>query len=154
MKLWVFSDLHLDVKELREPLIVPNADVCVVAGDVLTRGVLPSQRWLDENVASQMPVVFTAENHAFLLESLEAARQFRGSGRVHFLEDSSVRLGGVVSCGATLWSDFDVLGKGMGRPRPAQREGGDARLRARQLQQDAVRPASSGAHLSKAHSQP
>lgn len=114
MKLWVFSDLHLEHSALPE-LAVPDADVCVVAGDLLTKGVLPSLRWLDENVAPHMPVVFCAGNHeyyrAFLRESVASGREYKGSGRVHFLEDRSVTLDGVTFCGATLWTDFDLLGE-------------------------------------------
>ncbi len=42
MKLWILSDLHLEVAPLYEPLEIPDADVCVVAGDVLTKGILPN----------------------------------------------------------------------------------------------------------------
>ncbi len=34
MKIWLLSDLHLEYADLREPLAVPEADVCVVAGDL------------------------------------------------------------------------------------------------------------------------
>ncbi len=38
MKIWILSDLHLEVAPLPEPLAIPKADICVVAGD-LCRGV-------------------------------------------------------------------------------------------------------------------
>lgn len=110
------SDLHLEFGLLQHPIIAPEADVCVVAGDVLTKGILPSLMWLDENIAHLMPVVFVAGNHEFYHDffqnSLEAASRFRGSNRLHFLEDASVEIDNVVFMGATLWTDFDVLGEG------------------------------------------
>ncbi|WFR97569.1 metallophosphoesterase [Rhizobium tumorigenes] len=114
MKLWVLSDLHLEHAAMPD-LAVPHADICVVAGDVMTKGVVPSLEWLDANIAPHMPVVFCAGNHefyrAFLRESLSDARRWQGSGRVYFLEDSSVTLDGVTFCGSTLWTDFDLLGE-------------------------------------------
>jgi hypothetical protein len=44
------------------------------------------------------------------LDDLETARQFDGGGKIHFLEDRAVEIGGTVFCGATLWTDFEVLG--------------------------------------------
>jgi Icc-related predicted phosphoesterase len=114
VRLWIMSDLHLEHSPLGK-LVVPEADVCVVAGDVLTKGIVPSLEWLDAQVAPYMPVVFCAGNHeyyyAFLRDGIAAARLYSGSGRVHFFEDSSVKLGDVTFAGATLWSDFDLLGE-------------------------------------------
>ncbi|AZN71916.1 hypothetical protein D5400_12095 [Georhizobium profundi] len=50
MKIWILSNLHLEVAPLLEPLAIPDADVCVIAGD-LCRGVATGVRWLAENVA-------------------------------------------------------------------------------------------------------
>lgn len=47
MKLWVFSDLHLEYADLRQPLKIPEADDCVVAGD-LCRAPANGVHWLAE----------------------------------------------------------------------------------------------------------
>jgi Icc-related predicted phosphoesterase len=133
LKLWIFSDIHLEFGDIALPDPVPDADVCVVAGDILTRGIVPSLEWLAARVAPLMPVIFTAGNHefyrSFLTESLEAASAFEDAGRVHFLEDRAVEIGDVVFCGCTLWSDFDVLGEDWAEPamREAMRSHNDYR---------------------------
>ena len=114
MKLWIFSDLHLEYAPLREPLAIQDADVCVVAGD-LCRGPANGVRWLAEHVAPSMPCVYVAGNHEFyngsiregLEEGRRAAQEFPG---VHFLENDTVTIGGVVFIGATLWTDYRVEG--------------------------------------------
>ena len=63
MRIWVISDLHLEFADWRPA--PPDADVCVVAGDVLTRGPEHSLEWLAQHIARRMPVVFTAGNHEF-----------------------------------------------------------------------------------------
>lgn len=117
MKLWVLSDLHLEFGEQFLPPI-PDADVCVCAGDLLTRGPEHSIEWLAQTIAPAMPVVFTAGNHEFYGArhgfdlSLQRARDMRLPG-VHFLDDDEVVLGGVRFVGATLWTDFELDGSGV-----------------------------------------
>ncbi len=64
MKIWILSDLHLEVAPLSGPLAIPDAEVCVVAGD-LCRGVGTGLRWLAEHIAPAMPCVYVAGNHKF-----------------------------------------------------------------------------------------
>lgn len=77
VKIWILSDLHLEVAPLDGPLVVPDADVCVVAGD-LCRGPENGVRWLEEKVADRMPCVYVAGNHEFykgsIREGVEAGR--------------------------------------------------------------------------------
>jgi Icc-related predicted phosphoesterase len=114
MKLWILSDLHLETTPLEGPLTIPDADVCVVAGDIMNRGILPSIDWLASNIGVHIPVVFVAGNHefykSFLVDSLEAASKVGTGGGVHFLENSCATSHDVVFCGATLWTDFDLFG--------------------------------------------
>lgn len=114
MKLWIFSDLHLEMGPL-EDFKLPEADVCVVAGDIDARGILPSLKWLGTTIAPKMPVVFVAGNHefyrAFMSESLVGARdKVREYPALHFLEDDYVCVDNVVFIGCTLWTDFDLFG--------------------------------------------
>lgn len=60
MKIWFFSDLHLESAALPEPLAIPDADVCVVAGD-LCNGPAADVRWLVENIVHAMPCVYVPE---------------------------------------------------------------------------------------------
>jgi hypothetical protein len=63
MKLWIFSDLHLEYAPLREPLAIPDADVCI-AGD-LCRGPANGVCRLAEHIATSMPCIYVAGNHEF-----------------------------------------------------------------------------------------
>ena len=114
MRLWVFSDLHLEYADLREPLRPPDADVCVVAGD-LCRASANGVHWLAEHIAPLMPCVYVAGNHEFykgsIREGLEDGRKAaEGFPDVHFLENDTVLIGGVRFVGATLWTDYRIMG--------------------------------------------
>jgi len=114
VRIWVLSDLHLEVADLAEPLEPPDADVCVMAGD-LCRGIDNGVRWLAENIAPAMPCIYVAGNHEFykgsIKEGLEAGRAAaREAPGVNFLENDAVTLGGVRFLGATLWTDFRIYG--------------------------------------------
>ncbi|MCA0058046.1 metallophosphoesterase [Mesorhizobium sp. B261B1A] len=114
MKVWLFSDLHLEVADLHQALAIPDADICVVAGD-LCRAPANGVFWLAKHIAPAMPCVYVAGNHEFykgsIREGLEdgrsAATQFPN---VHFLENDSVVIDGVRFVGATLWTDYRVEG--------------------------------------------
>jgi len=112
MKLWVFSDLHRDFEDW-QPHWVPDADVCVVAGDV-GEGLAKSIRWLHEHIGQHMPVVFVAGNHEFYGSAVDEAWQEARALQVacpgvELLEDESVVIGGVRFVGSTLWTDYEVL---------------------------------------------
>ena len=114
MRIWVLSDLHLEVAALTEPLEPPAADVCVMAGD-LCRGIDNGVRWLAKHIAPAMPCIYVAGNHEFYKGSIKdgiaagraAARETPG---VYFLENDAVTFGGVRFLGATLWTDFRIDG--------------------------------------------
>ncbi|CAN7215852.1 metallophosphoesterase [Phyllobacterium sp. LjRoot231] len=114
MKLWIISDLHLEFDNVALPPHVPDADVCVAAGDV-HRGFKKAIGWLGTHIAPRMPVVYVGGNHEFyrgsivdgLEEAKELASQYPG---VHFLENNLVEIDGVRFVGATLWTDFRIQG--------------------------------------------
>nr|WP_299502292.1 metallophosphoesterase [uncultured Rhizobium sp.] len=115
MRLWVFSDLHLAFADVATPLAIPAADVCVVAGDIHVKGPERSIAWLAEHVCPHMPVVFVAGNHEFYhagyTEGLAQGREVAaGSENLHFLENAEVKIDDVVFAGATLWTDFEIMG--------------------------------------------
>jgi Icc-related predicted phosphoesterase len=112
MKIWLFSDLHLEHTPLAS-LQPPEADVCIAAGDISTNGIVPSMEWLNANIAPLMPVVFVAGNHEFyrssIIESLAAAKAAASDmPRVHFLHNRSIEIDDVLFVGATLWTDQDL----------------------------------------------
>lgn len=113
VRLWVLSDLHLETESYHPPLDIPDADVCVVAGDVMNKGVHKSLHYLAAEVGRWMPVVFVAGNHEFyrasIVEARETARKANLPG-VHFLDDDVAFIGGVRFVGATLWTDFELDG--------------------------------------------
>ncbi|MBB4289503.1 Icc-related predicted phosphoesterase [Rhizobium leguminosarum] len=113
MKIWIISDLHLEFGEPFDLKPPACADVVVCAGDVLTKGIVPSLRWLTKHLAGKVPVVFVAGNHEFygeaVQESLKQAVSESCSG-VHFLENAVAEIDGLSFMGGTLWSDFRLFG--------------------------------------------
>ncbi len=114
MKIWTFSDLHLAFSDLDYEVEPPDADVCVVAGDILSPP-LSSLRWLQERIGGKMPVVFVAGNHEYYGEVyLQALAQVKAERsrfpNVRFLENEETRIDGVRFLGATFWTDFDLHG--------------------------------------------
>src|SRR5690606_29629995 len=114
MRLWIFSDLHLEFEHW-SPLHIPDADVCVVPGDVMP-GCAKSIHYLAREIGEHMPVVFVAGNHEFygesVVEGVERGRKAAAEypGKVHFLENDRVVLDGVRFLGATLWTDYEIHG--------------------------------------------
>lgn len=64
MNIWILSDLHLEYADLRQPLHLLDADVCVMAGD-LRRAPANGVHWLARHIAPSMLCVHVAGNHEF-----------------------------------------------------------------------------------------
>ena len=115
MKIWTLSDLHLGRHDEDIDLDIPDADACVVAGD-LYQPLLGSLRMLGTRVAKRMPVVFVAGNHEFYGDSYTRGRSLAHSDPVpgvHFLDDAVVVIDGVRFVGATLWTDYALYAGGL-----------------------------------------
>src|ERR1700709_1553735 len=115
MRLWILSDLHLEFEGFKVPDPVPDADVCICAGDMLNKGVVPSVRWIAENLPNDMPIILVAGNHEFYRSvfdgSIAAGRdEAARHPNIHFLEDDVVEIQGTRFLGATLWTDFELYG--------------------------------------------
>jgi Icc-related predicted phosphoesterase len=113
MRAWIFSDLHLEVDAGFRLMEVPDADVCICAGDILDGGVVASITWLGEHVARHMPVVFVPGNHEYYRASIKEGlangyKLAEGYNDLFLLDGDSVILNGYQFIGATLWTDFGL----------------------------------------------
>jgi Icc-related predicted phosphoesterase len=116
MKLWLMSDLHLEFGVPFNHSPPEETDVVVCAGDISTKGIIPSLRWLADTIASDIPIVFVAGNHEFyggsVQENIRDAREFANVfPNIHFLENEAVDIGDVRFIGGTLWTDFQLFGR-------------------------------------------
>lgn len=118
MKLWIFSDLHLEQQEVEFPERHPDADVIVCAGDLCHADQL-MDTLNDLSHKYEMPVVMVPGNHEYwsgqrprdfasdqllFAEINEAAAEWRYPCVI--LDDGSVTLNGVRFVGGTVWTDY------------------------------------------------
>lgn len=112
LKLYILSDLHLEFGDFPVPKV--DADVVVIAGDlhVGTRGL----EWAAANLPP-VPIIYVVGNHEYYRHSTpKLLRKLRATAlqtdpRIGVLERESVSIDGVTFLGATLWSDFELLGE-------------------------------------------
>jgi predicted phosphodiesterase len=124
MKIITYSDLHLEFGVEFHPRADSDADVMILAGDILTfTDYTPLSRLLAQ---WRKPVLFVAGNHEYYrsapLQEADAGFQAwlaREHPNVRFLRDEAVEIDGVQFFGGTMWTDFDH-----GNPR-AMREARD-----------------------------
>lgn len=121
MRLWLMSDLHLDVNAaypFHLPTAQPNHDVVILAGDVC-EGIDRGIGWVREAGLDRTDVIYVPGNHEFYGRerrgALEAGRAAAGRnalypGNVHVLDRNRVDLGPVTILGATLWTDYQLYG--------------------------------------------
>jgi 3',5'-cyclic AMP phosphodiesterase CpdA len=120
MKLWIWSDLHLEMQSIPLPESAPEgADVIVCAGDLCYAPHLG--RWAFDIVHRyDLPLVFVPGNHEFywggsiarskpsdhrlMREAAEASKSWRQP--LIMLDDDIAEMGGVQFIGGTLWVDF------------------------------------------------
>lgn len=114
LRLWPISDLHVARHEGWPAGQIPQADVAVVAGDV-TEGLVDAIGWLGQHIRPHMRVVFVAGNHEYwgtLHErALEQGRIAAGVTDIDLLEGEAVVIERVRFAGATLWTDYHLLGE-------------------------------------------
>ncbi|GKQ53561.1 metallophosphoesterase [Bradyrhizobium sp. Ce-3] len=115
MRLWILSDLHVELTrgwDLPSGDAQPNFDVLVVAGDLIPR-MERGVRWLLERVPDK-PVVYVPGNHEFygtdIDRTVEKAVEAAAGTKVFVLQDRWIRLGDVTFAGATLWTDYALFG--------------------------------------------
>jgi len=114
LKLWILSDLHHELQE-RLALHIPEADVCVLAGDI-DRPLAGSVDWAAKEIAPHMPVIMVPGNHEFYGDSVSGGIA-RGAAaaaehpNVHLLLGCAIEIGGVRFVGNTLWTDYELYAK-------------------------------------------
>lgn len=114
MKIWTLSDLHCEFRDW-EPPAIPDADICVLAGDITT-GAVPALDWCREHILPHMPVVMVLGNHEFygsnIQRELHLGTEYAPHAGVYLLENESVVINGTRFLGCTLWTNFDLLAHG------------------------------------------
>lgn len=109
MKIQVISDLHQEFGYTE--LSFGGADVVVFAGDV-NLGVKGIE-WILSTV-KDIPVVYILGNHEYYKGSypktLRKIEELSQNTNVHVLENRSVVVGDLTFHGATLWTNFELLG--------------------------------------------
>lgn len=111
MKIISYSDLHLEFGTDFKPPTDGNADVMILAGDIITfRDYEPLTRFLE---GWKKPVLFVAGNHEYYTNTVMTAENERFKEwlaithpNVAFLQDEAVTIEGVHFFGGTMWTDF------------------------------------------------
>ncbi|MCR6634736.1 metallophosphoesterase [Devosia sp.] len=118
MRGWIFSDTH--IPNVDHPIqqvfpTIPEADLCICAGDIVESDPVASVCWLAQHIRPHMQVVFVMGNHEFynLESTMERDRERARIAAIQFdidlLDDAAVTIDGVLFAGTTLWSDFAIL---------------------------------------------
>lgn len=115
MRLWILSDLHLELTrgwDLPREDARPNFDVMIVAGDLITR-MERGVAWLQARVVDRQ-ILYIAGNHEFygtdIDRTVEKARAAAAGSNIHVMQNDSVTIDGITFVGATMWTDFDLFG--------------------------------------------
>ncbi|KQU31082.1 hypothetical protein ASG63_16415 [Methylobacterium sp. Leaf94] len=116
LRAWIVSDIHDDADCWEGPT-VPPCDVAVIAGDVadgLTKRAIP---WLAACVSPFVRhVIYVPGNHDFYgarwQSELDRGREAAAAHGIHILAvGETLDIEGVRFVGATLWTDYELLGE-------------------------------------------
>ncbi len=111
MKLWIMSDLHVDVCHYQPPPV--EADVVILAGDIAEGVAAPE--WIAQALPGRT-VLFVPGNHEYYRltiatgEALFADKAQKSAGHMVLLQQREWHWGGVRFLGCTLWTDFLLFG--------------------------------------------
>ena len=109
MRIQIVSDLHQEFGFT--DISFDNVDVVVLAGDINlgTKGI----EWIKSAIL-EIPVIYVLGNHEYYKGSypktLNSIRSSATDSNVHVLENKSVVINDITFHGATLWTDFALLG--------------------------------------------
>ncbi|MBB5213866.1 metallophosphoesterase [Parapusillimonas granuli] len=114
IRLNILSDLHLSRAGM--PLPHTEADIVILAGDIAR-----PERAIDWAMGFDKPVLYVPGNHEFyggtLDGTIEALRRLTAGTHIRLLHNGQAELHGVRFLGSTLWSDFNLEGRGPARER-------------------------------------
>ncbi|MCF3468842.1 metallophosphoesterase [Stenotrophomonas maltophilia] len=125
MRILILSDLHREVwsdspkqsqellKAMQPNLDISRPDLVILAGDIDVGD--RAVAWADQTFPS-LPVIYVPGNHEAYgqkIDTLKAklAKACSATGHVYFLDRGELVMGGVRFLGATLWTDFQLLGE-------------------------------------------
>jgi Icc-related predicted phosphoesterase len=132
MRLLVMSDLHLEFESYDLPGDL-DFDVAIFAGDTW-KPVNNTITWLSTQQNGALrgkPIVVVNGNHEYYGYELTSVRtegrKLAAEKGIHLLDPGTVVIDGVRFIGATLWTDFALLGKQIAAKQYAQRRMNDYR---------------------------
>ena len=112
MKIQLFSDLHLESNPDWQPQPAPDADVLVLAGDIVADDLRGLERFSPRH-GWPTPVLFVPGNHEYDRQDWDTAharlQEACAQLGITWLEREVCMLNGVRFIGTTLWTDFDAL---------------------------------------------
>lgn len=127
MKLWIWSDLHLESQRLILPVSAPEGTGAIVCAGDLCRAADLEETAKDILERYRIPLVFVPGNHEFYSGNasgdgapIEACRAIMAEAAAAsagwpapliVLDDASTIIGGVRFVGGTLWTDFALDGE-------------------------------------------
>lgn len=111
MKLFVISDLHIEFGTQWDPPKDLDADVIVLAGDIHSGR--KAFEWINRKFPGKQ-VIYVAGNHEYYNQQQPALRiQLNMEAikypNIHYLDDTTVEIGGILFIGATLWTDYKLF---------------------------------------------
>lgn len=116
MRLWFFSDLHLEkfpYPGAFQPQI-PDFDVLVCAGDIFEGDCAEGFYYL-RKLAGDKPILFVMGNHEFwystIKTEMEIAEEMAQRYDITLLNNNSITIGDCHFIGGTLWTDYRLWGK-------------------------------------------
>jgi Icc-related predicted phosphoesterase len=109
MKIKYMSDLHLEFGSLD---VDPDndADVLILAGDI---NIKQRVEWINEQAERFEHVIYVPGNHEYYRSNMDCADEYLADDldpRVHFLQNSSVKIEDKWFHGSTLWTDYQGMG--------------------------------------------
>lgn len=127
MRLWIFSDLHVEFCPDWHLPAPADFDLIIAAGDIhspASSGI----RWLAE-IANGKPVIYVSGNHEWyavrrdftVADEGRRAAELAAELGVHWLMDGEVEVDGVRFLGTTLWTDYALYGSVAGAMQLAER---------------------------------
>lgn len=133
MRILVLSDIHLEFGSFELPDDIGEFDVAVLAGDI-DCPIASSLAWIEHQMRGPLgarPVIFVPGNHEFygseILSSLAGARIQAEKAGINLLAPGVSIIDGVRFVGATLWTDYRLLGDPRSARQAAQNRMNDHR---------------------------